>query len=186
MKQTAKIVLVVLMVSRLLALDAFAAKQDSLYTRFERSGTVKVHVSDLTREEAARLIDLGDLKSKIESAFQERKSILFKTVDSPDAADMVVACHVEEYGWSPTDPIDMLMGAGAIAMDAAQVQPYAHMNAVWTVKDSAGGVLWENRLNASVTKDDMSEADGIGLVNEKMIKVFFRKALSKKSARKNR
>ncbi len=156
------------------------ASAESLYNQFGRQGLVKVYVADPVDTTQEKKVDLKDLKAKFEEALKNRKSIRFEVVPTREAAQIAVDCQVSELYWTDHDPVDMLMGAASAAYDAMTVEAYARMQAAVTVADvKQSRTIWEDKLIATVTKKDMSQADSAALINEDMAKGFVRACFGK-------
>src|SRR5687767_2925733 len=96
-----------------------AEAADSLYEAFSRRGTVKVHVEAPKNATGKDALLIDDLKKKLETALADRKSLRFAIEPSAGTADVIITTEVAELMWTDHDPVDMLVGIGATAMDAA-------------------------------------------------------------------
>lgn len=163
------------------AAAAHARDEGNLYTRFEGK-TVRVHVALPTDSTAAPRIDPAVLRKEFEEQLAGRKSIRFEPAASAAEADIVVDAEVTEYFWTDHDPVDMLMGVGGAAYDAATKENYARMQAAVSVTAADGRELWKKKLVATVTGNDMSEDQGPARVSADMAKTFMKEAFSKKRA----
>lgn len=160
---------------------AHAAQNESLYERFRLSGTVLYAVEDPTAVGEVKNADLPGLKSEIAKTLEGRKSLTFKPADDPLKADVTVEVEVRELHWSPVDPVDMLVGVGAIALDTARQEHYGRMQANVSVKDKAGRVVWKDKLISTITDNSMSEADAPARLNASLSQLFVREAFGKKT-----
>jgi hypothetical protein len=92
---------------------------------------------------------------------------------------------VEKYYWKSEDPIDMIMGAGAIAMDMIMKDNYAYLEAVFTVRDAADSKeLWSKKLKIDLTRRGMSMEESLPLINDKTARFFIRECFSKGGSKK--
>ena len=172
-----------LLVLLLFTSSLFAAQTGSLYAKFQGK-TVKTFVTEVKDATKDREINPKLLKEKIEEALRNRKSIRFEVVQNAADADISIDTEVNEFMWTDHDPIDMLMGVGGTAMDAAQIEDYARLQADMTVTDHRSKkVLWKERVTATVTKKPMPRAESIPLISEDLAKVFMKECFSKKRAK---
>ena len=162
------------------ALRADAQEAESLYWRYEGK-SVKAHVAEPVDATKDKKIAVTALRTEIEKTLTERKSIRFE-IASKETADLTVEITVNDYLWTDQDPIDMVMGVGAAAYDAATRENYAKMEAAVTVLDGKGRKLWADKLVATVTDNTMTESDGPTRTNVSMAKIFMKEAFSKKRA----
>lgn len=166
------------------ALDA--RTNENLYDQYSKKESVKIHVV-LPRDATGKGVNVRVLKDKLEDALGSRASINFDVVGKREAADLTVESEIVEYFWSDEDPLDMLMGVGGAAYDAAVLEHYSKIQAQFRVSEKAAdSPSWEQKLKASVTDADMAEKDGFSRAAEKMAKVFLKEAFRKKKARHGR
>ncbi len=172
-----------LMFSILLTVPAFA-ESENLFQKYDGK-SVKVYIAPAKDSTSGHDIDPASLKTKIEEALKARKSIRFQIVDSAEAADLSIDTNLIGYVWSDHDPIDMLVGVGGTAADAAIVEDYASAEADITVTDvRSNRPVWVSRVRASVTKKPMSRAESVPLVSDQMAKTFIKECFSKRSKRR--
>ena len=157
---------------------------DTLYDLLAAKSSVKVFVETPTDATGKNKILPDDLKKQIENALANRKSMSFKVVGALQEADIAVKTEVTGFVWMDHDPVDMIMGVGAVAWDAIDVEDYARMDAKYSVTDAKDGkTLSQGELTANVTKKDMTEKDSLAVINEEMGKVFVRRVVGKKKSR---
>lgn len=179
MKKVSSAILVISLLFSVTA-PAFSA---SLYETYSRKGTVKVFV-DMPVDKTEKKVKTIELKTAFEKALKERKSVRFELVSSREAADLVIETDVVEFYWTNHDPVDMIMGVGGTAMDIARVECYARMTAAIRVKEAKSGrTEWSDKLKATITKADMSEAQSLDLIGDDMAKVLMKEAFGKKRTR---
>jgi hypothetical protein len=167
----------VLLACLFLASTALAANAD-LYGRFQgKSAKTYLEVKDSTHGK----VSPEELRAKLLKGLEERKSIRFQGSETPEGADLRITAEVLDYHWTDHDPIDMLVGVGGTAMDAAVIEDFARITVDVTVCDSAGKQCWRDKLSASVTKKPMSQAESVPLVTDKFVKVFVRELFGKKN-----
>lgn len=160
---------------------AGTAHAENLYEKYEGK-SVKVFISDIKDSTQDRGMDAQVLKSELQKALTERRSIRFEFVPLAADAQLVIDTNISEFMWSDNDPIDMLAGVGAVAADAALVEDYARIQAEVTITDQRNSkTVWKDRILASVTKKPMTQAESIPLVAEKFAKTFIKNCFSKKS-----
>ena len=159
------------------------ASQETLYEIFKSKKQVSVFIGDLTDSTKAHEVNVADLKTKLESEFTNRKSIHFKVVTSKQEADIVVEGAVKDFFWAPTDPVDMIMGVGMVAMDAINQEPYARMEADLKIVDNKDQLLWaDNKIIATLTKEGMTREKSVTMINERLAAVLVRRAFGKKKS----
>lgn len=157
-----------------------AAEIGTLYPKFQGK-TVRTYVAEVKDSTKDREADPKLIKAKIEDALKNRKSIHFEITQNIAEAEISVDAKVSEFTWSDHDPVDMLMGVGSAAMDAAVVEDYARLQADVTVMDAKSKkILWKDRVMGTVTKKPMLRKDSIPLVSESFAKEFIRDCFSKK------
>lgn len=154
------------------------AATNPVYEDLSRRPEVGIHISDI--KDASGKADVAAVKAAVEKALGERKSIKFKVVGYTDA-DVRVDISVTDYLYSDHDPVDMLMGTGAIAMDAIKKEHFARLIADVVVLDApTEKVLWKDRVMATVTKEPMTETEAKDLITADWAKTFIRNAFGKK------
>lgn len=162
-------------------LSAQAAAGPNLLKTFE-GREVKIFVADVQNSSPEPLFDTKLVKQKIQDALSARKSIHFTIVSGPEDADLAMEAELREFEWSDHDPVDMLMGLGAAAMDAATIEDYAMLRADVTVKDvKKNTVLWKSLIRSAVTKKPMSETESLPLLTDMFAKDFIKQCFGKKS-----
>ncbi len=159
---------------------SYASEPGALYRQYEGK-TVKVRIADVKDSTAGHEVDPSVVKSALESALKNRKSIHFQIVDGTAPADLVITADLQEFYWTDHDPVDMLGGAAMAAMDAAVVEDYARIQADLSVSDAKKDtVLWKDRVIATVTKKPMSKTESIPVVAEDLAKVFVKECFARK------
>ena len=159
-----------------LQMPAFAG---ALYEQLSRAGEVKVVVAQPTDVGTSQL-DLAAFKKSLEAALQKRKSIHFVIAESDAGAKLRVETEVRGFQFSLTDPVDMLIGVGGAALDAAKNEHFASIDAQMTVKDASGAVRWSRLVHASITDEKMSETEARGRILDRAAAVFVKEAFGKK------
>jgi len=175
-----KFILSFLAASFLCAASLFAMETGNLYSLFHDK-TVKVYVAEAKDSTKDHETDPKAIKLKIEEALKNRKSIRFEIAQDPSQAELLVDADVNEFLWTDHDPVDMLMGAAAIAYDMATVEDYARLQADMSVTDAKSGkVLWKDRVIATITKKPMSRPESIPLVAGELAKTFIKYCFSRR------
>lgn len=164
--------------------NSFAfASSETLYETFKSKKEVAVFIGDLTDATKAHEVNLADLKTKLESEFTNRKSIHFKVVSSKSEADIVVEGAVKDFFWAPTDPVDMIMGVGMVAMDAVNQEPYARIEADLKITDKNDQVLWaDKKVTATLTQAGMTHEKSTTMINDRLATVLVKRAFGKKKS----
>ncbi len=156
----------------------------NLFSRFSGK-PVKVYVAPAEDSTSTHDIDTAVLKTKLEEALKGRKSIRFQIVENAADADLTIESQVVGYVWTDHDPVDMLVGIGGAAADAALVEDFASTEVDMKVTDTKSKiVVWRDRIRASVTKKQMSRPDSVPLVSDQLAKTFIKECFSKRSNRK--
>ena len=159
-------------------------QSESLYPLFSKKPSVRVAVALPTDVSEQKSVNAGDVKKELESALAARKSIRFQTLPDPEGADLTIDAQITEYYWTDHDPVDMLMGVGATAMDAARAENYARLQAVFTVRDAkTKKTLWNDKLMATMTGGDLTKENGPAMIAKEMAQVFIRNCFGKKRPR---
>jgi hypothetical protein len=169
----------------LLAITTFTSTGfcGTLYEALSRKNGIKTYVALPKDSTGKDQVITADLKKSIEDALSKRKSLSFAIVPGPEEAELVIDTEVTEFFWSDHDPVDMIMGLGATAMDAAVNEHYARMQAVFTISDKSGKVIWKEKLKATLTHPTMTEKESIERINPDMAQVLVKEAFSKKRSR---
>jgi hypothetical protein len=163
--------------------SAFCA---NLYESYSKKGEVKVFVSQPENHSDKPAVKTAELKKSIETALQNRKSIRFKIVPTREEANIAIETDVVEFMWTDHDPVDMIMGVGAIAMDTAVVEDYARMTAQFKITDlKKQDVVWADKLKSTLTQKDMPESKSLDLIGDDMAKTLIKEAFAKKSTSRN-
>ena len=163
----------------LCAQTAFAGP--SLYDRFSGKAPVKTHVEVPVDDTGQKQVDVRDLKAEIETALKERKSVRFDVQAAPEGAQLVIGCRVTDRMFTLHDPVDMLVGIGGTAIDAATVEHYTAMEAEFEVREGPSGtVLWKEKLRATITHPSMTEEESRPLINRDLAKVFVQALTAKR------
>ena len=145
-----------------------------------RKKTISVYVENCTNSTDNKNIDVADLKKRIEHAFLTRMSHKFEIAKKESDADIILKGDIFEYYWTEEDPIDMVYGAGAIAMDVVKKDHYVRMQINFSIfLPDTGRRLWNRRLKATITNPTMTEKQSYDMANERMVEVLMR-ALFKK------
>ena len=111
------------------------------------------------------------LKQAVEKALQGRKSIHFSVVPTEAEAELTIDTEVNGFTFSETDPVDMLVGVGAAALDAATIDLRATIHAAWAllthldaealcVQRDATGSSRSTTLGV-ITRDDILRGAGV-------------------------
>lgn len=165
----------------LAAASSAYADPNPVYEKLSRQGAVSIYVENVVDATKDKKLDVAGLKTEIEKALAARKSIQFKVVNQASEAEYTLNGSIKDFGWSDHDPVDMLMGTAAIAVDAAKVEDYAFMIGDFSLKETKSGqLIWKNEVRATVTKGGMSEKDSLPLINEDMADILIRSAFGKK------
>ena len=168
------------MLSSAFTVGAVSATPTSLFPLFGGK-TVKVYVADVKDSTDTHEVDALSVKTKLQEALKGRKSIHFEVVEKPQDAAISIEAELKGSLWTDHDPVDMLMGAGMAAMDAATIEDFASVEADIAVSDArTNKILWQDRVRASITKKPMSRGESISLVSGSLAKEFIKECFSKK------
>ena len=158
-----------------------AAEGSPLYETLSRRSEVKIYVAATTDVSEKKELNAAALKEAVEKALAARKSIHFKVVPAEADADLAVDTEVKGFHFSETDPVDMLVGVGAAAMDAATIDHFAAAEAAFTVREvKPAKTLWKDTLRASVTDHTMTEPESRQKISERLGEMLMREAFGKK------
>ena len=162
-----------------LTLPAQASESNPLYEQLSRAKEVKVYVAVPTDPSGTKL-DTEAFRKAIEQALRDRKSIHFAPVASESEAILVVDSELKGFGFSLTDPVDMLAGVGMAAMDAAKVEHFASVDAKMTVREPSGAVKWTDTIHASITDPAITETESREKILPRAAEYFVRTAFGKR------
>ena len=165
----------------------------NFYSMLSDAKEVRTYVASVTDSSGEAGDMLGGIKKTLESALMARMSTNFIIVQDEKDADLVITCDITERIWRDSDPVDTPSLAGAVA-DAALVQDYGRIQAVFTVKRGEDNkvkslsrlrkkrtILWQKKVSADITKSDMSEDASKPLLEERLVQIFIRKCFGKKA-----
>jgi len=164
-----------------------AGMEENLYESLKSKQEIRVLLPGFTQSAGESALDTGALKAAVEAALVDRKSLNFVMTDDPEEADLIIEGDVVEFFWTEQDPVDNLAGLAGIAMDAMVEESYVRAQAVFSVTDAATKEkLLERKLKATLTKADMEEQSGAGLITERLAGVFMKECFSKGKSGKKR
>jgi len=164
----------------------FADKVKSMADLIDSDEVLKTYVADIKNSSGNSGIDLKGLKKRLENTLAERPprkfdfsgntpTKKFEIVDHKKDADITISSVVIEFIWMDKDPVDMIIGVGAVAYDALVEESYARMQVVFTVNHAKTGMLlWKDRTQATITDKGMTEEESYGRVEERITKIFMR------------
>lgn len=162
------------------AITAQASGSQSLFPLYGGKD-VKVYIAEVKDSTKEHEVGPSVLRTAIEDALKNRKSITFHSVPTPEEADLLIEVNIQEFMWTDHDPVDMLMGAAATAYDIATVEDYARLQAEVAVTDlKSKKILWKERVMGTITKKPMSRVESIPLVTASFAKAFVKQCFSKK------
>jgi hypothetical protein len=159
--------------------SAASAEPNPLYEEFSRAKEVKVFVR-LPMDSGASKLDAEGFKTAIETVLKERKSIHFAKAASEAEAKLIVESDIKGFVFSLTDPVDMLVGVGMAAMDAAKVDHFASVDVHYTVRDASGKTRYDDVVHASITDEKFTEEEARQQILARVSEVFVRTAFGKK------
>ncbi len=175
---------VILLTGLLFLANTGFCQSESLYPLFNKKPSVRVVVALPTDVTEQKVVNAAGFKKELESALAARKSIRFQMLPSPEGADLTIDVQITEYYWTDHDPVDMLMGVGATAMDAARTENYARLQAVFTVRAAkTQKTLWSDKLMATITGGDLTKENGPAMIAKELGQVFVRSCFGKKRTR---
>jgi hypothetical protein len=170
--------LLIFTLGMLAAADLWAASLQETYAR--RSAPVAVAVLEPVNHSQDEAFSTADFKKALEEKLAARRTPRF-AVGDPSAAEITLETEVTESMFTEHDPVDKLSGIGGTAYDAATVEHYARLTAVFTVKDAKSGrVLWTDKLKGTVTDKTMSRDESRPKVAARAAEIFIREAFGKK------
>jgi len=166
-------------------------QRENLYSVLQDQSEVKTYIRDVRDSSGSSEEFVTLIKKDLESDLEARKSIHFVIVNDEKDADIIISCDIAERMWIEVDPIDMVHSAAAGVYDAMIKENYSRLEAVFVVERGPrkvifkriGGkrIMWDQSVQATVTKKIMPEKESIPLVSERLVEVFMRKCFSKKA-----
>lgn len=158
----------------------------NLYGKLSQMKAVNVYLADITDStNGQNKVDGAAFKKTLEDALVTRMTLNFKPVTRKEDADIVITANVTEYIWMLPDPIDEIGGLETAAWDAANSEHYIRLYATFSVLDAkTGDVLWTKDIKGTVTDKNMTEQEGIEMVDDRIVKMFIRDCFSKKKSQK--
>lgn len=164
------------------AADAHAASLRDTFGR--RASAVAVAVTEPVNNSEDKELQASDLKKALEEKLAARREPKFSVVADPAAAEITVSADIKESIFLEHDPVDKLIGIGGTAWDAATVEHYARLVAVYTVTDvKSGRVLWTDKLMGTVTDKTMTKEESRPKIVARAAEIFIREAFGKKQQR---
>ncbi len=163
----------------LISLSLATAEPQSLYSQFNGK-VVKVYLGEIKNSSEETSISTDVLRQKLAEALKNRRSVTFEMTDKPENADLSIDVNVRAFMWTDHDPVDMLVGVGAVALDAATIEDYARAEAYVVVSSAKSQkALWQDSVVSTITKKPMSKADSIPLVTDELAKNFVKQCFKK-------
>ena len=192
MKKKYTLLLLVIVAMQLVFVQSGESKtRENLYSLLSDQKEVKTYVRGITDSSGSSGEIALLLKKEIETVLEARKSINFVIVNDEKEADIIISCEHTEIVWLEVDPIDMVYNVAASAHDALIEENYSRAEAVFVVEKGPRKVvfkrigrrriLWDQSVQATVTKKIMPEDESIALVSERLVEVFIRKCFSRKA-----
>jgi hypothetical protein len=152
----------------------------NLYDDLSEKKCVKVYVEEIADLSGNASADTAALRKLLEDELAARMTITFEPVRERDQADISIGCDITEFLWREDDPIDNVAGTVGLLVDVVTKAHYARMQAVFTVTDVKNGTpLWRGKMKATITDKNMGSAESVNMLNERIVKIFFRDCLSK-------
>jgi len=167
-------------VAMMFVAEGLCRLKKNLYDELSEKESVKVYVEKIKDSSDNTGADTIALRKLLEDELFARMTITFDIVPKREEADISVGCDITEFLWTGEDPIDNIAGAGPILIGAVTKSNYACMQAVFTVTDvKKGKPMWEKKLKATIRDNSMGPAESVYMLNERMVKIFFRDCLSR-------
>lgn len=146
-----------------------------------RSKPVAIAVLEPVNKTGDAALLSADVKKAFEEKLAARKTPKFEVTSDPAAAELSVSVEVVESLFLEHDPIDKMIGIGGTAWDAANVEHYSRLVAVYKVTDvKSDRVIWTDKLMATVTDKTMTKDEGRAKVTARAAEIFIREAFGKK------
>ena len=196
MKKVITVFMVFTIIATVMSPAGVCADKKNLYMMLDDVKEVKTYVEDITDSSGQADENIrASFKKKLEDALIARHSINFVIVNDVKDADIAIYGDITERIWLEVDPIDQVQGISSAALDAAIQENYTRMQAVFSVERGEkkkvlkslrrafkrSDVLWERKIQATITKGVMPEEESIPMVEDRLVKVFIRKCFSKKA-----
>ena len=194
MKKLIGVFMVVAVLTAAISQEAWSREKVNLYGILKDAKEINTYVADVTDSSGEAQDMLSGIKEQIENALITRQSTNFVLVKNEDDADIVITCNVIERIWMETDPIDQVHGIGAAVFDAVMSENYGRLRADIAVKKGPkkialfkrrGGlfrrmnILWDETVQATVTKKVMPEVESKPLLEERLADIFIRECFGK-------
>lgn len=156
--------------------------QSSLRETFaRRAKPVAVAVTDPVNRTGDDAVSPAALRTALEERLSARREPRFSVVADASTAEITVSAEIVEFVFTEHDPVDKIIGLAGAAYDAATVEHYARLTAVYTVRDAKSGrTLWTDKLKATVTDKTMSREESRPRVMARAAEIFVREAFGKK------
>ena len=167
-------------VTMMFVAEGLCRLKPNLYDDLSEREVVKVYVEKIKDSSGAAGADTAALWKLLEDELVARMTITFEAVSERAEADISVGCDITEFLWTAEDPIDNLAGTVGLVLDTLTKSHYARMQAIFTVTDvKKNKLMWKKKLKATITDNSMGPAESVYMLNERMVKMFFRDCLSK-------
>ncbi len=129
-----------------------SSPDETLFNRYQGKA-VNVFIQDFGSDVDNAELNLIQLRSNLDAALSNRKSINFAVVNDVTTADIIISGQVTEFLYTDEDPIDTLMSLPMAAYDALTDEGYSRLQAKFTVLDAKSKkVLWESKVKGTSTE----------------------------------
>ncbi len=165
--------------------------RENLYSILGNQSEVKTYVRNVVDSSGSSRELVPLIKKELEAVLEARKSINFVIVNDEKDADIIISCDITERMWLEVDPVDQMHNVVAGAYDAMTEENYSRLEAGFVVEKGprkvifkrigSRRIIWEQSVQATVTKKIMPEEESLSLVSERLVKAFIRKCFSKKA-----
>ena len=139
---------------------------------------VKVFLKDFSNESGQSQVAEIDLKEAVAAALENRRSVRFEVVKSPQESDVEISGVIKEYKYMERGPLKPKSALPLTAIDAVATAThnYVEMQVEFVIVDSKTRLeVWRDRVNDFI-KRVMTPAESIPLIHEKISRTFLGKS----------
>lgn len=142
---------------------------------------VKVYIGGFTNETGKNQITEQAFKKALGTSLENRKSMSFDVVKTPDDSILQVSGVIMKYQYMHRGPFKVNPSVGGLLLETAATAShnYVEMMVKYTVTDTKSGkVVWERTLSDYVKKN-MTPDQSIPIIYDKITRDFLSKCFGK-------
>lgn len=178
-RRVLSVFLVIFIVSQSLAFGAVEIYK--IGEKYKDKQPVKIYIGKFTNETGKNQITEQAFKKALEASIENRQSMSFDVVKTPGDSILQVAGVMMKYEYMHRGPFKVNPSVGGLLLETAATAShnYVEMMVKYTVTDTGTGkVVWERTLSDYIKKD-MTPAESIPRIYDKITRDFLSKCFGK-------